>query len=76
VFAGCCHRSWCWWNKLLFRQIVSAFSHIWKLYLLNFYIHLRFLEAEGTISGRDLQFRQKWSYTEYGPKKSDIRCSN
>ena len=27
-------------------------------------------------SGRDLKSRQKWSYTECGPKKSDIRCSN
>jgi hypothetical protein len=28
VFAGGCHWSWCQWNKLLFRQIVSVFSPV------------------------------------------------
>ena len=73
MLADGCHRFVVVWMNYSFRQIVSVFSVIWNGYLLNFLVSPSvFSVSVQNDSEPDLKSRQKWSYTECGPKKSDI----
>jgi hypothetical protein len=76
VLAGGCHRSWVWWKKLLFPpNCIGIFPHLKTISDESFF-HLGFSSGGKDKFRQGLQSRQKWSYTKYGPKKSDIQCSN
>ena len=77
VFAGRCHLFSVGWDVVLFPQIVAAFLSFSNCNLLNF---LQSGNGSGVCprrqTGTGLKCGQKRSYTECGPKKSDIPCSN
>src|ERR1039458_6036306 len=60
--------------KYSFRQIVAVFTAIENGYLLKLPIQDLFFKRAAPISGRDLKSGHNWSYTECGPKKSDIHA--
>jgi hypothetical protein len=77
VLADGCHRFGFVGLNFSFRKIVAVFSSFWNGFLLNLFCPRQILlDWPPNLSGQGLKRRQKRSYTEYGPKQSDIPCSS